>query len=131
MGRKHIEQAYIILLYAYIQSSSKADTTQTQIRGFTNGTSYMYQSTIIIQRLCRQSQADEEFQNSIWCDVDGARSLLGVIIAEDVMARSWMYTHGHIYGALFSSQSWECQIRCSATVAFHLYLEIIIQPLTN
>jgi hypothetical protein len=36
-----------------------------------------------------------------------------------------------LYKVLFSSSNLKCQIHCSDTVAFRLYLVIIIQPLTN
>jgi hypothetical protein len=36
-----------------------------------------------------------------------------------------------IYRAVFSFQIWSAKIHCSDTVAFRLYLVIIVQPLTN
>jgi hypothetical protein len=36
-----------------------------------------------------------------------------------------------LISAVFSSQIWSVKIHCSNTVAFRLYLVIIVQPLTN
>jgi hypothetical protein len=40
--------------------------------------------------------------------------------------RFQLFMAGEAKQAVISSRSWECEIYCSATVGFHLYLIIIV-----